>query len=306
MKVHPLIKLSEKYHTFGFLIWSGKPTCFRQWHRHSEVEINLVARGEMRYQCGPAMLRIREGEVASFWGMTSHLLTGFAPRTFFHWLSIPLPMLLQWDLPWGLIAALLRGEPLHGKIEPYADLPRLFNRWKEDMALHSPEREKLVQREVQNCLSRLWFHTGKEKLPSNRRKSQAENGALGKLGKMARYTAENYREPITVADIARTAGIHPHYAMTLFRRTCAMSIVDYVTQLRIGHAQRLLLSTDLKILDIAHESGFRTSSHFYTAFRRITGASPKKFAETWNSGASGEEKDVDSGETQPAGRRKTA
>jgi len=53
--------------------------------------------------------------------------------------------------------------------------------------------------------------------------------------------AERYLKPVTMTAAARR---HPNYAMALFRRRCGITVSDYLTQLRVTHAQRLLLDGD--------------------------------------------------------------
>jgi AraC-like DNA-binding protein len=53
-----------------------------------------------------------------------------------------------------------------------------------------------------------------------------------------------------------------------------MSLLDYVIQYRIAQAQRLLLTTDDNILDIAMQTGFGSSSNFYVTFKKLCGQSP--------------------------------
>lgn len=52
--------------------------------------------------------------------------------------------------------------------------------------------------------------------------------------------------------------------------------MDYVTQHRLSHARRLLLTTDCKVFDIAAEVGFGSSSRFYEAFAQWRGRTPRQ------------------------------
>jgi AraC family transcriptional regulator, melibiose operon regulatory protein len=74
--------------------------------------------------------------------------------------------------------------------------------------------------------------------------------------------------------------IHPTYAMHLFRETFGVSIIDYLTQHRIAHAQQLLATSDKSVMEIALESGFNSVSRFYTAFNAICGKSPRAYRES--------------------------
>ena len=94
---------------------------------------------------------------------------------------------------------------------------------------------------------------------------------------MARFIAENFSEEISVTDVARAARLHPKYAMVLFRRLTGATIKDFLLQHRITHAQRLLLVSDDKIIDIALASGFHSLSAFYSCFTRQVKETPNHF-----------------------------
>jgi AraC-like DNA-binding protein len=62
--------------------------------------------------------------------------------------------------------------------------------------------------------------------------------------------------------------------MALFRQTCGLTIVEYLTQYRVAAAQRLQATTDAGPLEIALEAGFGSASRFYAAFRCLCSKSP--------------------------------
>ena len=90
---------------------------------------------------------------------------------------------------------------------------------------------------------------------------------------MAYFIARHYTLPLSVSQIARDVDLHPDYAVTLFRKTFGIGLVDYLTQHRLTHAQRLLAITNHKIARIAFESGFGSLSRFYHVFNRESGQS---------------------------------
>ena len=104
-----------------------------------------------------------------------------------------------------------------------------------------------------------------------------EAGPLRKVSEMARFAAENHAGPLRLADVARHVGLHPKYAMTLFRKHYGITLSTYVTRLRVCQAQYLLLSTDGDVLRIAFETGFGSISRFYEAFKAMTGRTPKQY-----------------------------
>ena len=56
-----------------------------------------------------------------------------------------------------------------------------------------------------------------------------------------------------------------------------MSFSDYINYIRISEAQKLLITTDLDMSEIAEHTGFSTSSYFIEQFRKRKGISPKQF-----------------------------
>ena len=77
--------------------------------------------------------------------------------------------------------------------------------------------------------------------------------------------------------IDRHVGLHPNYAMALFRGTFGATLVKYITQLRLSHAQRLLVTTGDLILNIALTSGLGSLSRFNEAFRQAFSCTPREY-----------------------------
>jgi AraC-like DNA-binding protein len=65
--------------------------------------------------------------------------------------------------------------------------------------------------------------------------------------------------------------------MSLFQKTFGTTLISYLTQHRISHAQRLLATTAQTVTEIAFESGFLSISRFNDAFRRACGCSPREY-----------------------------
>jgi AraC family transcriptional regulator, melibiose operon regulatory protein len=87
----------------------------------------------------------------------------------------------------------------------------------------------------------------------------------------------NFRDQIRVEDIAGAAGLHPNYAISLFKEKCGINIVALVTMLRVYEAQRLILTTERKIIDVAMDTGFSSMSNFYKSFQKLTGRNPSDY-----------------------------
>jgi AraC-like DNA-binding protein len=86
-----------------------------------------------------------------------------------------------------------------------------------------------------------------------------------------------YAEPLSVPDIAQAAGVHPHYAMGIFRRTVGLTIWEFLLQVRAAHAQRLLADEGLSVLEAGLSAGFGSCARYYATFRRLTGTTPERY-----------------------------
>lgn len=83
--------------------------------------------------------------------------------------------------------------------------------------------------------------------------------------------------PVSLADIAGSAGLSPYHFLRVFRSVTGMPPFRFLTRMRIDAARRHLQDGDLSVTEIAALCGFRSASQFSTAFRRETGMAPREF-----------------------------
>ena len=74
----------------------------------------------------------------------------------------------------------------------------------------------------------------------------------------------------------------PPAAMRLFRKFSGMTIHEYLLRHRVSNAQRLLSTTDIKIDDVAAQSGFGSATRFYAAFQKVVGKPPAEYRRETN------------------------
>ena len=96
------------------------------------------------------------------------------------------------------------------------------------------------------------------------------------LSAIADRLNDQFLENISTSELAHEAGVHPVHLASVFRRFYGQTIGEYVRQLRIAHASRLL-SGRRSFAEIAYECGFADQSHFNRLFKRHTGMTPGAF-----------------------------
>jgi AraC family transcriptional regulator, melibiose operon regulatory protein len=250
--------------------WFGQPWVIEQLHRHPDIELNLIPRGEMHYLIGGRVEKIRAGEMALFWAVTPHRVIYCAPQTLLGVIHIPLVVFLRWMLPSALQTPLLEGKLLCQMGLDALEQP-LFERWVAHIN-HHPEQHSIVLLELQARLQRWALKLHSPTQPAKK----TPRSSLGKAEQLAVLLAEQHGD-VDFQKIAKKIGLNPSYAMTLFKQTFGLTMLEYVLQHRVADAQRLLITSDLSVLDVAFEAGFGSLSRFYAAFKQVVGCSPKAY-----------------------------
>lgn len=92
-----------------------------------------------------------------------------------------------------------------------------------------------------------------------------------------RYVLAHYREDINRDSMAEAVHLSPGYFSNLFRSEVKMSFSDYLIQVRIENARRLLRRFDLSVEAISKECGFHSLAHFSRTFKDRCGLAPLKY-----------------------------
>jgi len=95
-----------------------------------------------------------------------------------------------------------------------------------------------------------------------------------RLKRVIDYIDANLADKITLASLARAAGLSRMHFAAQFRAAMGVPPHEFVLRRRIECAQRLLLETDSTLVDIALSVGFQTQAHFTTVFKRFVGDTP--------------------------------
>ncbi|MBX3118371.1 MAG: helix-turn-helix transcriptional regulator [Fimbriimonadaceae bacterium] len=91
------------------------------------------------------------------------------------------------------------------------------------------------------------------------------------------FLAENFAEPMTLAKAAEQAFFSPYHYQRLFTRAFGESPQEFLTRLRLEHAQTLLRGRDLTVSEVCLEVGYSSLGSFSTLFARKMGCPPTEF-----------------------------
>ncbi len=103
---------------------------------------------------------------------------------------------------------------------------------------------------------------------------ESENNRLKLVYK---YVMQHFKDPISVEEIAKEVFMTTTSFCRFFKKRTRKSFIQYLNDIRIGYACKLLLEEDYSIAQIAFESGFENLSNFNKQFKKIKGITPSQF-----------------------------
>ncbi|OWA35423.1 hypothetical protein B9G55_12330 [Saccharibacillus sp. O16] len=109
-----------------------------------------------------------------------------------------------------------------------------------------------------------------------------EGGPAGAAGAgvmedIAAYIREHYREDLTLQDLADRFFLSREYISRRFKREFGENVFDYLANVRLERAKRLLLDSDMLVVRIAELVGYQDEKYFSRVFKKTTGCSPNEF-----------------------------
>lgn len=102
-------------------------------------------------------------------------------------------------------------------------------------------------------------------------------GVKSEIRKSVVYLHTHFRDNPPLALLASISHLSPGYFSSLFKSITGKNVSEYLTDLRIDYAKRLLLATNLSVTDICFSCGYGSVSNFMKAFKNCTGISPLCF-----------------------------
>lgn len=104
------------------------------------------------------------------------------------------------------------------------------------------------------------------------------------IERICTFLITNHRARLSLADVAAVAHLTPSALSRSFRRATGRSVLNYLIEVRIAVACRLLIDTDRTIAEIAADSGYASLANFNRQFRRLKGMAPREFRAAYGPG----------------------
>ena len=95
--------------------------------------------------------------------------------------------------------------------------------------------------------------------------------------KAINYIENNYKEKITLREIADALLVSAAYLSRIFKKSTGMNLVTYINQVKLRHAKEMILQGNLTLQEIASEIGIQNYNYFYILFKEVYGISPSDY-----------------------------
>lgn len=250
----------------GLQIFRYQPRSMSGPHAHEQIEVLVVERGTLKHHQAGTVVDLREGDLLAFWAAFPHwtiagsadiqVLFAYLPLEWF--LGVP-----AWSA--GVSHWLSRGV-VRGQGREHIT-------WLQSLHAVATETDPVALHRVR-LASELHLL---DLVAAGQVEAATSEGLQRHVAAMISVVLSRYAEPLTAADVARAAGLHPNYAMAVFRRITGLKLWDFVQQVRVAHAQRLLLEPGRSVLGVGLAAGFGSEARFHAVFRKLAGTSPDRY-----------------------------
>lgn len=98
-----------------------------------------------------------------------------------------------------------------------------------------------------------------------------------KVNQAIRYIKENYSKDLNMAVVSNYISMNYSLFSLAFKQYTGVNFVNYLKDIRINEAKRLLRETDDRIIEISHKVGYENEKHFMKTFKALCGVSPSEY-----------------------------
>ena len=131
-----------------------------------------------------------------------------------------------------------------------------------------------------HCLQ-LMVQEKKKKALSTRQMGAGNEKYKQRLDAVFQYTITHFQQPIALPQIAGLANLSVTAFCRYFKGSTKKSYIEFLNEIRIGYACKLLQDTDKTIIDICYESGFNTAVNFNKQFFKVKRLTPREYRNTF-------------------------
>lgn len=259
------------------------------WHYHPELELHYVIKGEGVRLVGDNISNFSSGELVLLGENLPHMWQ--SNKEFYE------------KDPFGKIEALVLhflpyclGKDFLSLPEVYL-LPILFQKAKKGMLIYGDAKKRIIDllseakeasdmKKVIILISALKILAETDEyfnIANPHAFYKVNNDAdIDRINKVCSYTLSNFKEDISLDEIAELINLSVTSFCRYFKAITKKTYYDFLIEIRISHACRMLIEDILHTEMICFECGFNNVSNFYRHFKKVTGVTPLEYKKKYH------------------------
>ena len=254
--------LSEK--DFFYIVERHKTEFTYPVHQHKEFELNFIEGGAgVRRIVGDSVETIGEYDLHA---KDIREITIQFPRDIFS------PEQLEKN-QFAAIGRMLQ-QAEHGLSFPLSTIVKVYH-----ILDTLPRQQDRFQQVLQfmHLLNELASSEGARVLASTSFAHAGQSTESRRILKVKQYIDEHYTEALKLSDLADMVGMSPSAFSRFFKLRTGRTLSDYLTDIKLGNAARMLVDTTRNIAEICYGCGFNNLSNFNRIFKAKRGVTPREF-----------------------------
>lgn len=274
-----ITRLSEK--DCFYIVERHKTEFTYPLHQHKEYELNFIENGKgVRRIVGDSVEEIGDYELVLIGGEAlEHVWEqGNCRSTDIREITIQFPgdIFGSGLLSRNQFASIKRmlARAGHGLSFPLASIMKIYS----VLDTIASEQERFIQfLKFLYILYELSVSDDSRVLASSSFAHSAKSTESRRVQKVKQYIDDNYSKPLKLAELADLVGMSPVAFSRFFRRRTDRTLSDYIVDIRLGHAARMLVDTTKNVSEICYECGFNNLSNFNRTFKAKRNYTPREF-----------------------------
>jgi two-component system response regulator YesN len=118
-------------------------------------------------------------------------------------------------------------------------------------------------------------------IPWQERPQTNDKSSHSAVERVKNYIYNHYSEPLSVEVLASKVFLSPGYLSYIFKRDTGEGISQFISTYRMEKAKKLLVETNMKIVQISRVVGFNNSAYFGRSFKEYQGISPEQYRKSF-------------------------
>ncbi|WP_221393749.1 AraC family transcriptional regulator [Dyadobacter sp. NIV53] len=272
---------------YSFSIRQDKMTNINnRWHYHPEIELVHFHQGTGTQFVGDHIKRFFTDDIVLVGSNLPHYWRFDTPSDCYEILTGLVSTVVHFTPDfWGQkFLDLNENKPIKAVLEKAGRGLLLMGNLKDEIAgeieklnhAEGPERIMALMR-ILNAISRSEEFTMLSSVGYQNILLDSENDRINDIYE---FTFNNFNKKIYLDQVAGISGLVPNSFCRYFKSRTGKTYLQFLTEIRVGHACKLLMDDNINLKEVCYESGFLNFSCFHRRFREITGQSPQNYRVT--------------------------